>query len=250
MKNEEIASLLQALELSFKQHSEEQLEKQFQRFSSLLNQHVTQTEERFAAIPSPQVPPSEGASSNRSDGTKGATGRVTPTHSHGDMHSILKTLRVKVPRFDGSNVEDWVYKITKFFDLHKVDNGMRLAVVPFHLDGAPSTWFQWVEKGGSITDWDSFLQALVQRFGTSIYDDPLGRISKLTQTGRVSHYRAEFEALMPRISGVTDAMFLNFFVWGLKLEIRRELLLLKPVDLADAMAKAQLFEDRYDDMGY
>ena len=43
-------------------------------------------------------------------------------------------------------------------------------------------------------------------------------------------------------------MFLNFFVWGLKLEIRRELLISRPCDLADAMAKAQLFEDRNDDM--
>ncbi|XP_062104135.1 uncharacterized protein LOC133815295 [Humulus lupulus] len=250
MKNEEIAALLQSMELSFKQYSDEQMEKQFQKFSTLLNQHATQTEERFAAIPSPHGPPLEGTSSIRGDGTKGSSEQFTVAQSHGDMHSILKTLRVKVPRFDGSNVEDWIYKITKFFDLHKVDNEMRLAVVPFHLDGAPSTWFQWVEKGGSITDWDSFLQALVQRFGTSIYDDPLGRISKLTQTGRVSQYRAEFEALMPRITGVADAMFLNFFVWGLKLEIRRELLLAKPVDLADAMAKAQLFEDHHDDLGF
>ena len=42
-------------------------------------------------------------------------------------------------------------------------------------------------------------------------------------------------------------MFLYFFLWGLKLEIRRELLLAKPTDLADAVAKAQLFEDRNDD---
>ncbi|XP_062104283.1 uncharacterized protein LOC133815460 [Humulus lupulus] len=105
-----------------------------------------------------------------------------------------------------------------------------------------------MEKGGAFSDWESFLQALQTRFGTSIYDNPLGHISKLTQTGRVSDYRTKFESLMPRISGVDQSMFLNFFVWGLKLEIRRELLMLKPVDLADAMAKAQLFEDRHDDL--
>ena len=74
-----------------------------------------------------------------------------------EMNSLLKTLRVKVPRFDGSDVADWIYKINKFFDLHKVDDPMRLAMVAFHLDGAPSTWFQWMKQGGAITDWGSFL---------------------------------------------------------------------------------------------
>ena len=41
---------------------------------------------------------------------------------------------------------------------------------------------------------------------------------------------------------------MNFFVWGLKLEIRRELLLSKPLDLGEAMAKAQLFEDQNEDL--
>ena len=74
---------------------------------------------------------------------------------------------------------------------------MRLAVVPFHLEGAPSTWFQWIEKGGTLLDWEVFLTKLRRRFGTSIYDDPLDMISKLTQTGKVSKFRAEFESLMP-----------------------------------------------------
>ena len=52
---------------------------------------------------------------------------------------------------------------------------------------------------------------------------------------------------MTRISGVSDQLFMNFFVWGMKMKIRRELLLATPTDLADAMAKAQIFEDRNDD---
>lgn len=53
---------------------------------------------------------------------------------------------------------------------------------------------------------------------------------------------------MPCIVGVSEAMYLNFFLWGLKPDIRRELLLSKPMDLADAMAKAQLFEDKNEDL--
>lgn len=244
MKNEEIAGLLQALESNFKQHSEAQ----FQKISELLEQHVSKTEERLSQMP--QLSSGESGVRAHTDGEMARSGskRSETTSDNREMNSLLKTLRVKVPRFDGTNVDDWVYKINKFFDMHKVEEEVRLAMVPFHLEGTPSTWFQWMEKGGALTDWTAFLRALQQRFGTSIYDDSLGRISKLTQSGRVSDYRAEFEALMPRITGVSEAMFLNFFVWGLKLEIRRELLLLKPIDLSDAMAKAQLFEDRHDDL--
>lgn len=93
-----------------------------------------------------------------------------------------------------------------------------------------------------------FLRELKLCFVTSIYDDALGRISKLTQTSKVSQYRAEFETLMPHITGVAKPMFLNLIIWGLKLEIRRELLMACPANVVDVMAKAQLFEDRNDDL--
>ena len=103
-----------------------------------------------------------------------------------DMNSLLKTLRVDVPRFDCSNVNNWIYRINKFFSLHQIDPGMRLEVVAFHLDGEPSMWYQWMEKGGTFTSWDVFLHELRKRFGTSIYDDPLGKIANLVQLGKVS----------------------------------------------------------------
>ena len=43
-------------------------------------------------------------------------------------------------------------------------------------------------------------------------------------------------------------MLLNFFYWGLKTEIRRELLITPPKSLNDAMSKAQLFEERNDSL--
>ena len=43
-------------------------------------------------------------------------------------------------------------------------------------------------------------------------------------------------------------MLLNFFLWGLKTEIRRELLITLPQSLNDAMLKAQLCEERNDSL--
>nr|XP_048334882.1 uncharacterized protein LOC125423780 [Ziziphus jujuba var. spinosa] len=128
-----------------------------------------------------------------------------------DISWLFKTLKVDVPRFDGTIVENWIYKIEKFFSLHYVES--------------------WMEKGGALRTWDVFLHELRKRFGASIYDDPLGCISKLVQHDKVSQYCAEFEGLMTRITGVPE-----------------EILLVRPHDLADAMAKAQLFEDRNEDL--
>ena len=85
----------------------------------------------------------------------------------------------------------------------------RLVVVAFHLDDEPSTWYQWMDKGGKLTTWDAFIHGLRKRFGASILDYPLGRISKRVQTGTVSQYRAKFEGLMMRITGVSDPIYIS-----------------------------------------
>ncbi|XP_060967566.1 uncharacterized protein LOC115704201 [Cannabis sativa] len=244
MKNEELAAMIQALESNFQKHSAEQ----FARFSTRLDEQVARLDERVDQLQSPSSKQQEGNGTATSGLGSPSRPKQPANVDSRDINSLLKVLRVKVHRFDGSNVEDWIYKITKFFDLHGVRPELRLAMVPFHLEGISSTWFQWMEKGGGFPDWESFLRASRLRFGVSIYDDPLGRIAKLVQTGSVANFQNEFETLMTQISGVSEQYFLNFFVWGLKNEIRRELLLARPVDLADAMAKAQLFEDRNEDL--
>lgn len=53
---------------------------------------------------------------------------------------------------------------------------------------------------------------------------------------------------MNRIVGITEPMFLNFFIWGLQPEIQRELLINPPKNLTEAMVKAQLFEEHNADL--
>ena len=62
--------------------------------------------------------------------------RTDPVLPPVDMSSLLKTLRVDVPRFDDSNVDNWIYRINKFFSLHQIDPRTLLAVVEFHLMGS------------------------------------------------------------------------------------------------------------------
>lgn len=144
---------------------------------------------------------------------------------------------MELPRFTGAEINSWIYKAEKYFQLHAIPKDVRLQVVSFHFVGEAAAWYQWMDRNGIVNDWDHFLIVLQERFGSSAYDDPLGRIAKLAQTGRVSHFRSEFEGLMNRIVDVSESMFLNFFIWGLKPDIRRELLINPPKDLTTRWPK-------------
>ena len=66
-------------------------------------------------------------------------------------------LKIDVPRFNGQNVHNWVYIIEKFFSMHVVASGLPLQVVAFHLDDEAASWYQWMDRNGSLVTWDKFL---------------------------------------------------------------------------------------------
>lgn len=43
-------------------------------------------------------------------------------------------------------------------------------------------WFQEAEEARVISDWSSLVQAMLVRFGTTAYDDPMEALTRLRQT--------------------------------------------------------------------
>ena len=116
MKNEELAAMIHALELNFQKHSEEQ----FARFNAKLDEQVTRLDDRVNQLQTPSGPSQGGRASVVQDLHSPSKQYSEGISDNREMNNILKSMRVKVHRFDGTNVEDWVYKISKFFDLHAV----------------------------------------------------------------------------------------------------------------------------------
>jgi len=221
MRNKDIIEALRAMEENFKQHSDNQ----WALFTASLEQYMISTNARLIELSEnnnrrPPPPP--------------------PTH----ITAVMKTLHLNVPRFDGKVVEDWIYKINKLFTLHELALDTHLTMVLFRLDDETSFWYQWMENSSAINSWDDFLREVHKCFSPSVYEDPLERASKLIQRDTIARFRSEFEKLMTRTNDVNDDMFLNFFISGLKPEIRRELFLSQPTNLADAIDRAQLYEDK------
>lgn len=88
------------------------------------------------------------------------------------------------------------YKIEKFFTLHWIPHSICLKVVALHLEEETTTWYQCMERNGSLTSWKVFLNELHNQFGASIYGNLRGRIAKLTQTRRITQYHTNFKKLM------------------------------------------------------
>jgi hypothetical protein len=180
--------------------------------------------------------------------SKLATHRTgTPQPPPGFNGPVSRSLKLSVPRFDGSNLTDWLFKIEAFFDFHTTPEVDRLQIVSFHLDGRAAGWFQWAMRNNLLPSWQIFKEAVRLRFGPTTYEDVEGDLSKLTQTGSVAEFQAQFEELMNKVTGISEPLLISFFITGLKRNLRRELQFHRPTTLMEAFAMAQAYEARLDD---
>lgn len=154
------------------------------------------------------------------------------------------SLLLDVPRFNGDDPYSWIFQIEEYFSFHNIPESQHLQIVAFHMDGKASSWFQWLKNNGMLSkiSWAKFLQKIRFRFGSSLYDDHEGELAKLSQRGTVEEFQAEFEALMNKVQGVSEALLISFFISGLKIGVRCELQLNRPSTLEEAFALARMFE--------
>ncbi|WVY94257.1 hypothetical protein V8G54_033345 [Vigna mungo] len=160
-----------------------------------------------------------------------------PLHTPFSSSSQRHFLKLDVPRFDGTDALGWIFKITQFFDYHNTPKEERITVASFYLDGPALAWFQWMFRNGQIQSWHQLLQALENRFAPTAFDDPRGKLFKLTQSSSVTAYLTEFESLANRIVGLQPSFLLSCFISGLKSEIRRDV----------AVGFARLHEEKLQD---
>ena len=156
------------------------------------------------------------------------------------MTGSTHRLKLDVPRFDGSDPTGWTFKITQFFEYHNTPDHERLTIASFYMEGAALAWFQWMHRNAQLSSWSAFLHALHTRFASSTYEDPAGLLCKLQQRSSVNAYLTEFESLANRIVGIPAQFVLSCFVSGLTSAIRREVQVLQPVSLVQAVAYARL----------
>ncbi|GKA10605.1 ty3-gypsy retrotransposon protein [Tanacetum coccineum] len=163
----------------------------------------------------------------------------------GDSGSALpRAMRLDVPKFNGTDLDSWIFLIIEYFALLNTLVYQRLKVVGFNLVGEAAKWFRWKTQNKLITDWDGFVESMRNCFGPSKFEDPQGMLSKLLQTGTVAQYQGEFEKLMNCVTDISETLLILFYISGLKPNLQRELLVVKPATLREVFALARVTEAR------
>nr|GMC73571.1 Transposon Ty3-G Gag-Pol polyprotein [Ipomoea batatas] len=126
--------------------------------------------------------------------------------------SKLGSMRLDIPKFDGTDAQRWIFQIQEYFDYHQTPEPHRLQMAGFCLDQ---------------------------------YEDPLAELAKLIQTGDVMEFQARFEKLMNRVTGVSKNQLVSYIIGGLKPHLKRELLMARPDTVAATFKLAKAHEARH-----
>lgn len=197
---------------------------------------VTSQQDQFQAFITTQLP----------DLIREQLNLSTPAFSSTPPPSI-KLPKIRLASFDGTNPLEWIFQAESYFSLTETPPTHRLLFIPFFLQGPALIWFKWLHANHLLTTWDEFLRALEIRFGPSSYDNHEAALYKLKQTGSVLEFQQQYEMISNRVLGLSHTSLLNCFLSGLRPDIARELAILRPSSLSQAIDLAKLVESKITD---
>nr|KYP39590.1 Transposon Ty3-G Gag-Pol polyprotein [Cajanus cajan] len=157
----------------------------------------------------------------------------------------VRNVKLDFPRFDGSDVLQWIFRAEQFFEYYNTPDEQRIVIAAVHFEKNVVPWYQMMQRTSPIISWNTLTRSLELEFGPSPFDSPRSTLFKLVQTGSVNDYYIEFTNLANRIYGVSAEALLDCFISGLKPDIKREIIAQAPNSLLKAISLARLFEEKY-----
>jgi len=151
------------------------------------------------------------------------------------------------PPFSGKkseNLEAWIFQMQQYCDLAPIPEADRIPFAATFLKDQAALWwrsyYHSVDWANAAPNWDGFLDALRQQFipvNTSInaYD----RLQRLSQRASVNAYNHEFRAVMLELPDMDQATRMNYYLRGLKDNLRPFVAMQQPANLATAEAIAE-----------
>lgn len=151
---------------------------------------------------------------------------------------LLDCRKLTIPIFSGTDVHGWVYKVERYFEVHKFRKKDQLRAVAICLEGAPLTWFRWNDAKKPFRSWERFKRKLLERFQASREGSIQEQFLDIHQTGTVREYVDRFESFAGQLSEVPESIQESTFVKGLKEEVRAAVRIAEPDSLAQAIRMA------------
>nr|KYP42756.1 hypothetical protein KK1_035826 [Cajanus cajan] len=155
--------------------------------------------------------------------------------------------KLQLSHFDGSEPLDWLFQAEQFFSYHQIPIEARLSMVAFYMKGDALSWFKWMLHNQQLSDWHAFERALELRFGPTGYENFRAELFKLRQHTTVTEYQQRFEKISNRVFGLPPDAIVDCFYSGLLPEIQREVAILKPTTISQAIGLSKLIEAKIRD---
>lgn len=180
-----------------------------------------------------------GASGHRATTSQTRQNREQVQHHH----SYLP--KMSFPRFDGTDPRIWKDKCQEYFLLYNIGETMKTSAASLHLDGNAAKWYQVFKLQHGLVSWETFISAVVSKFGAYDYRSALDELMEFRQLGTVEEYTKDFESMRFQVEmhnpGFDEIFFVSQFVRGLKDELRSQVQSQAPesVDRASYLAKIQ-----------
>lgn len=68
------------------------------------------------------------------------------SHVQQKQEMKYKSIRTKMPKFDGENIQGWIYKAKKYLRYHKIPDEKRIIVATFNIEGEVLEWLLWTDN--------------------------------------------------------------------------------------------------------
>ncbi|KAJ0745438.1 putative nucleotidyltransferase, Ribonuclease H [Helianthus annuus] len=163
--------------------------------------------------------------------------------NEGDRLSSNRLTKVEFPKFNGDDVEGWLYKCEHFFSIDDTPEKYKVRYAAVHLEGRALQWHQGFMKStgkqiGDVT-WDEYTRNASTRFAATLIEDAMGALKALTQTGELEDYCDEFDLLLNKVT-LPDEYTISLFIEGLKPEIKCHVRMFKPKTLRETYSLARM----------
>ncbi|KAF2313837.1 hypothetical protein GH714_018224 [Hevea brasiliensis] len=177
-------------------------------------------EQRFSRLENMIAALARGKSKSEMEGTSTPS---SPPHHQGDTlvtksnaRALLLedvstiTKKVEMPSFDGADPVGWVARTEQYFEIHGIQNELKVSLALVSMEGAPLHWLRWLRQRNPHLTWEQLREELMQRAS--------------------------------RVPDISDRQCLGFFLNGLREDIRLRLRSHETTDLYRTMKLAREIE--------
>ncbi|XP_047965215.1 uncharacterized protein LOC125209670 [Salvia hispanica] len=157
---------------------------------------------------------------------------------YGQQFDHPRQFKLHQPRFDGSEVANWISRVQYYFEHLLMPEENRLHYVVMLFDPPASEWIFNYRENNPQARWSDFLEDVRRRFDPQYFQNFIGLIAKLCQTGTLAEYHTTFETMLNRVRGVPEYILLPIYIEGLLQPVKNQVKHQNPPSVAPAMALA------------